>query len=302
MHCAELSILLHRALESRVGTLMNNLSVVQWQEQPEALHEIRVASRRVRAVLDLVDPELYPGYRRQGRKLKSLTRALGRSREMDVHIGILEDLAKQTPGLAAPAMEHALEAIERHRRKAKDAMARDLARLSLKHLPHLLVVPSMPDPFRAGDLAAAVWGCLEPSLDHAFAPAELLDQEDPRALHLLRIRIKRLRYALEVLAGAFPQPPETQLSLLKRLQTALGEHHDRATLQAQLEQLQRGLEARQRPVLAGGTRGILAQLDEERLIAFEQFRALAIGTSREQFAAGLRRDLGLGPEEGPAQP
>ena len=89
MYCLELSILLHRALEGRVETLMNDLSVAGWQADPEGLHEVRVASRRVRAVLDLVQPGLYPGFKRQCRKLKDLTRALGRTREMDVHMAIL---------------------------------------------------------------------------------------------------------------------------------------------------------------------------------------------------------------------
>jgi hypothetical protein len=32
------------------------------------------------------------------------------------------------------------------------------------------------------------------------------------------------------------------------------------------------------------------------MIAFEQFRALAVGTSKEQFLGSLRSDLGLEPE------
>jgi CHAD domain-containing protein len=304
MYCAELSILLHRALEARMEILMNNLSVADWQGQPDDLHEVRVASRRVRAVLDLVEPGLYPGFKRQGRKLKGLTRALGRSREMDVHIAILEDLGRQAPGLASgSAMEHALEVIEEHRRKALKSMARDLAELNLKHLPQLLEVPSLPDPFRAGDLLGAVWDCLEPSLQVAFPAAALLDQEDARALHLLRIRVKRLRYTLEVLGAAFPTPPERQLGHLKALQTALGDHHDRAMLQDHLDDLYRGLETRNRPVLAAGTLEILAQLGEERLIAFEQFRALAVAMPKDQFIDSLRRDLGLEPEpEGNSHP
>ena len=304
MYCVELSILLHRALEARLETLMKGLSAPGWQEDPEGLHEVRVASRRLRAVLDRVEPDLYPAYARQGRKLKRLTRALGRTREMDVHISILEQLGRQVPGLAnAAPMEHALEVIEEHRRKALKAMSRDLAGLSLKGLPQLLEVPSLPDPFRAGELSRAVWDCLEPALDGAFPPASLLDQEDPRALHLLRIRVKRLRYTLEVLGPAFAHPPEGQLKYLRALQTALGDHHDRATLEAQLEELQHGLALRCRPVLAQGILDILGQLGEERLVAFEQFRALAVGTPREPFIAGLGQSLGLGAEpEGNSHP
>jgi CHAD domain-containing protein len=297
MYCLELSILLHRALEGRVETLMSNLSEPGWQGDPEGLHGVRVASRRVRAVLDLVQPGLYPGFKRQCRKLKDLTRALGRTREMDVHVAILEGLGTRVPGLATcSGMEHALEAIERRRRKARRTMARELDQLNLKNLPQMLQVPSLPDPFRAGDLAGTIWNCLEPWLEGAFPGAGLLDQEDALGLHALRIRVKRLRYALEVLGPGFPAAPEAQLKHLHALQTALGNHHDHATLEALLERLHHGLRSRGRAVLAAGIQDVLVQIGEERLTAFEQFRALAVGTPKATWIASLRRDLGLSPE------
>jgi CHAD domain-containing protein len=296
MYCLELSILLHRALEGRVETLMSSLSVPGWQEDPEGLHDVRVASRRMRAVLDLVQPGIYPGYKRQCRKLKALTRALGRIREMDVHMSLLEEMGQRVPGLATcSGMEHALERIELRRRKARKAMARDLDGLDLDNLPRMLLVPNLPDPFRAGDLTGTIWDCLAPWLEGAFPGPGLLDQEDAVALHALRIRVKRLRYALEVLGAGFAAPPEGRLKHLKALQTALGSHHDLATLEALLESLHQGLEARGRAVLAAGTQDVLVHIGEERLIAFEQFRALGVGMPRETFVASLRSDLGLAP-------
>lgn len=296
MFCLELAVLLHRALEARVGALMNLLADPRWQADPDGLHDVRVATRRVRAVLDLVQPDIYPGHKRQARRLRQLTRALGRTREMDVHMAILEDLGRQVRQSAgAAALEHLLEAIGRHQRKARKAMAGTLERLDLKHLPHLLEVPSLPDPFRTGDLAGSIWSALEPWLEGAFPAPALLDQDDPGALHALRIRVKRLRYALEVLAAGFPVQPEAQLKHLRALQTALGEHHDRATLEAFLERLHRGLADRGRTLLAAGAQAFRVHVGEERLIAFEQYRALAVGAGRDGFVAGLRRDLGLEP-------
>jgi CHAD domain-containing protein len=294
MHSAELSILLHRALMSRLEVLMAGLAREGWQADPDGLHDNRVASRRVRAVLDMLEPALYPRLRRHGGKLKRLTRALGRTREMDVHLGLLRDLAAREARLGqGPVMEHLLEVIDGQRARALKAMARDLERIKLKSLPGLLLVPSLPDPFRVADLAGDIWGCLAPWLEGTFAPQGLLDQEDVPALHALRVRIKRLRYALEVLAPGFDAAPEAELKHLRQLQTALGDHHDLVTLTDLLEALLQGLEARDRPILAAGTREILAHLQEERAIAFEQFRALALAADREGFIAGLQGRLGL---------
>ena len=175
MFCLELSVLLHRALETRVETLMNELARPGWQDLPDALHDVRVASRRVRTVLSLVQPGLYPGHKRQTRNLKRLTRALGRTREMDVHAAILENLARRAPDLAAaPAREHLLEVLARRLGKARRSMARALERINLKRLPHLLQVPSLPDPFRhEEDLGPAIWDSLAPWLEGAF-PRESL--------------------------------------------------------------------------------------------------------------------------------
>ena len=46
---------------------------------------------------------------------------------------------------------------------------------------------------------------------------------------------------------------------------------------------------------SAGVLGLLGMVGEERLIAFEQFRALAVGTPKGAFIDGLRRDLGLMP-------
>jgi CHAD domain-containing protein len=300
---AELSILLHRALEARVRMLMAAMADPCWQQEVERLHDVRVASRRVRAVLDLVSPELYPGYRRQRRRLKGLTRALGGTREMDVHSAILEQLADRVPMLKeSPGMEHFQEVIEIRRCKARRAMERALSRLNLHHLPQLLEVPSLPDPFRGGNLPEGIWACLEPWLEGCFPEAALLDEEDVHRLHLMRIRVKRLRYALEVLASGFPAAPEAQVGFLRAYQTALGDHHDRATLEALALNLHQGLVERHRPALAAGIQLLVTHLAEEREIAFEQYRALAVATGRGEFVDGLRRGLGLGGSTGDGVP
>jgi CHAD domain-containing protein len=299
MHAVELCILLHRALESRVDHLAGLLAVPDWQQDPEQLHQVRIASRRTRSALDLVRPELYPGFKRQVRGLRDLTRALGATRELDVHARDLEAFAGKVPGLATgSALEHALEALEARRAKARKRMARGLAGKPCKRLRDLLKVPSLPDPFLPGDLPAEVWECLEPALEAALSPLPgLLEREDALALHGARIRLKRFRYTLEVLGSAFSKPPTEPLQRLRSIQTALGDHHDLAMLEALLQNLHEGLHARGRVNLAAGTLELLAHVGEERLGAFERFRRAVLKTSLEDLRATLRLGLGL-PGEG----
>lgn len=289
MPTLELSLLLHRALEGRVNHLCGLLARPGWIADPEQLHQVRVASRRVRSVLDLVGPGIYPGHRRQARRLRELTRTLGLTREMDVHTLHLEGLAPHAPGLTVgAALEHALELLDHHRARARRRMAARLEDDLGRRLPEILKVPALPDPFLPGDLAAEVRQALEPPLEAAMAPLPgLLAQEDREALHRARIRLKRFRYALEVLGEALPASPEDELQRLKVLQTALGEHHDLATLEAFLRGILQGLEERGRARLASGTLELTAYVEEARLAAFGTVRSAIAALAPEGFATRL---------------
>ncbi len=275
-HPPALSLLLHRALEPRLARLLELCGVTGWQEDPEGLHQVRIASRRVRAVLDLVAPELYPDFKKHEKHLRRLTQALGITRELDVHAAALEALEKAHPDPFRDAtVEHLLELLERQRRKARAAMHQDLEKISLKDLDRLLVAPSFSGPLVMAQLPQAVWDCLEPwirAVEELLPP--LLDHEDVPGLHRLRIQTKRLRYTLEILEAAFPAPVEDSLQRLKTLQTALGQHHDHALLEAFLRNAQALLSAHQRPALAAGVLDLLATVNEARRRHFEQIQAL----------------------------
>jgi len=289
MHPAEFSILLHRALEGRLARLLELTAREGWRLDPEHLHDVRVASRRVRAVLELVDSAIYPKYNRHLRQLKALTRALGASREHDVHLSLLA--AQQTNPMETStlaALEHAQELLEHIRRRAQKRMARDLSRISMAECEGLLRVPSLPDPFAPGDVLTSARICLEPRLRSAFEPlSRLAAQEDASGMHAARILIKKTRYALEILAPILEGPSQPMLGRLRELQTALGEHHDLATLEAFLWDLHQGLSERNRTVLAGGMLEMVGRVAEARRAWFDRFRDLATQCSTEDYVATL---------------
>lgn len=300
MHPAELAILLHRALEVRLAVLQALLSAEGWTGQEEPLHQVRVAARRLGAVLDLVDPEAYPSHKRQRKALKELVDILGRPRELDVHASRLEQRRRSAPDPALGAViEHLLEQVGLARAKAHRAMHRDLEKLRLPDLDRLLAVPSLPAPFQAISLQEAAWACLEPRARAALADlASLTLQEDPPALHKARVRIKKLRYAVEALEGAFPAPPESVLGNLRTLQTTLGDYHDLATLEALLEAEEEKLRARERSHLAQGVQTLREETGRSRQAAFERFRAAAADQGPAAFARAVRPALGLPNSDG----
>lgn len=295
MHPAELAILLHRALEVRLARLQELLAQDGWGEDVELLHQVRVAARRLGAVLDLVDPEAYPGHRSQRRALKGLVDTLGLPREFDVHAENLQVRLAQshTPAQSA-VLEHLLEQVDRGRAKARRTMAKELARLRLPDLRKLLEVPALPDPFQPVSLQEAAWTCLQPRAEAALGGFPgLAVLEDPAALHKTRVRIKKLRYAIEALEGAFQALPEGLLKQIRDLQTALGEHHDLATLEALLWGAETQLRSRGRGTLCGGVLDLIGEVAEARRTVFERFVALAQDQSPPAFARVARPALGL---------
>lgn len=295
MHPAELAILLHRALEVRLARLQELLASRAWPDEVEPLHQVRVAARRLGAVLDLVDPEAYPAHKSHRRALKDLVEALSLTRELDVHADRLQAhrATARTPALAA-VIEHLQEQVDQARAKARRALRRELEHLRLPDLARLLEVPSLPDPFQPTSLQEAAWAILTARAAAALPPLpDLLQQEDPPALHKGRVRIKKLRYALEALEGAFAAPPEDLLAALKALQTALGEHHDLAALEALLWEEEARLRSRHRAVLCDGLLELLGDVAEARRAAFVQAGTLAPACSERAFTDALRPALGL---------
>ena len=83
------------------------------------------------------------------------------------------------------------------------------------------------------------------------------------------------------------------LTALKTLQTALGEHHDLAALEALLWEEEGQLRARGRAILAAGVLELLGEVAEARRAAFGRFTAAAAGQDPGAFAQAVRPALGL---------
>ncbi|MDE2639541.1 MAG: CHAD domain-containing protein, partial [Chloroflexota bacterium] len=119
---------------------------------------------------------------------------------------------------------------------------------------------------RAGDAAARV---LRRRMAQVRRRGDRLDAGSPDAeLHALRIRVKRLRYALEFLAPLYPKAAARLLPRLVELQDGLGRHQDAVIAARQLRDL-----AGAGPRFPQGTRRALTELAARRRAEAEPERA-----------------------------
>lgn len=288
MQQSDLGVLLHQAVESRLGRILQLTASQGWLEDVETVHDVRVASRRLRAALELAGADRLPSFRKLRKRAKALTAALGATRELDVHVLRLEGLAAGRVGQGGHAvLEHVLEVLDRERGGARGRIARGVARAGLQDWA-ALAETAAPAAGPGAEPPASLRSLLEPRLRAALGGSrELVLRQDPGALHRLRIENKKLRYSLETLAPALPPAVDAWLGRLKLLQGALGDFHDWAVLEADLWNRHALLVERRRAALAAGTLELLGWVVEQRQQAFLALPAAAIGLDPER----VLRDL-----------
>jgi CHAD domain-containing protein len=198
---------------------------------PEELHQLRVAVRRIEATLGLFRHQLPSRLVNARKSAKGVLRGLGAARDLDVQLAELRAYCGKLPASERPAatpLEARLEA-ERARMRARmlgmldseatrhwletlNLATADLSTASSADAPRAATV--MPERVRARfrKLKKAV---------------RALDSDSSmEAYHLVRRRAKQLRYAIECGGGLFGKASEGVLKSLRRLQDGLGAHQD----------------------------------------------------------------------------
>lgn len=216
------------------------LAAEQAHEDTEHVHQLRVATRRAHAALKLY-AGLLPRRRatQLGSQLRSVRRAAGDAREYDVLIARIGQ--EMTGGAAEQIIERLVEArhvsqrpiLNVHRQLQLERFGREFRKLLARVHPRAGKNGSVKDPrFKKWSRAQ-----LRRFVKQFFKAARA-DLSDRTNLHRFRIRAKQLRYAMELLASAFP--PSVGKKLLpqvEQLQDLLGEVNDHATAAEQFRRM-----------------------------------------------------------------
>jgi CHAD domain-containing protein len=240
---------------------------------PEHLHRHRVAVRRLRAMLRAARPMLDRDWADDLRgELGALGSVLGPVRDADVLTERLQAQAAQLGDADGPACLPLLQALSSER-----SVARTLMLHALRSPRYLRLLDRL-------DQAAAALPVTDPGIDlRDVAAAEyrkllrdyrrLSEAPSDDALHALRIRAKRARYASE-LAAPDDRRWKHLITRTKQVQELLGEHQDAHVAEARLREL------------AGRTTGLDTHLAAGRLIEQERARRRH---SRRNFPKAMHR-------------
>jgi len=205
---------------------------------PEALHDMRVASRRLRAVVRAFED----GVPRQvqaslNRELRWLGQVLGSVRDLDVHLGLLDQYRTAVPADHRDGLATFRAHIEAERTRCRSAMLSQLDSVRYFRLLIRLERFARGQAARRAPFKEPVAHVGRRAIRRAFRRVRKDGQrigETPTdaELHALRIRVKRLRYLLEFLRELTGKPGRQLVKDTIRLQDLLGLHHD-ATVAAE---------------------------------------------------------------------
>ncbi|MCU0940170.1 MAG: CHAD domain-containing protein, partial [Burkholderiaceae bacterium] len=233
--------------------LLANAQGLAEHDDPEFVHQARVALRRMRSAARLWRKHSrFPG--RLATELQWIGRALGAARDADVLVG--ETLPHLAAGLGAIHVQalHELAAAAQARRVQARAAAREalasgrFARLALDLLAwaHDESGDEKKTPTKSTPKKTAKAGTLRRLAPRQLARAQrkLRDAArffvalSPERRHEVRILAKRLRYALDLFAVTLPaQPTAGYIERLAQLQDLLGELNDVAVARTTLVDL-----------------------------------------------------------------
>lgn len=220
--------------------LVANERIAQTRD-PDVVHQMRVAMRRLRAAVALFKDVLADDRRDAIRaELKWAASELGAARDLDVFLaGVIEPVRREHPGEAGLA-----ELADAFRARREAAYDEALAAITSRRFRRLVI--DLAAWIEAGPWLTQGDGAARAEPVEDFAAAQLarrrkklrkrgahLAELDPHGRHRVRIEGKKLRYAAEFFAplyegGKARKRKEAFLSALEDLQERLGELNDLA--------------------------------------------------------------------------
>jgi inorganic triphosphatase YgiF len=256
---------------------------------PEFLHQMRVAVRRLRSAVGLFAPPFpEPVIATPRRELKWLAASLGPARDWDVFVtetlppieaefgahGSLVDFSARCARLRRTAGARARRAVHsaRYRRLVLSTAA---WLVSEGWLPELAAEAAAALQSPVGEFATAV---LQRRYNQVRKKGRKLGELSAVELHRLRIAIKKFRYAADFFASLYePGAARQALKRLSRLQDVLGAMNDAATVANLMAVGFEGARGRRvleaKGILLGWSRGRAATLKRELKSAWKEFRS-----------------------------
>ena len=223
----------YAALRQQCTAVLANEPGTRLGEDIEALHDMRVATRRLRTAVSVFSATLPPELLVVRPDFGWVADALGEVRDLDVQLSWLRAEAAALPDVEAAPLTPLIETLDGQREGARARMLTALDSPRYASLVDVVTVMlragettpagSTPAARMAPDLLRRRWRRFN------RVARELGPDSADEDYHDARLRAKRIRYATEFTAGLYGEATSPFIAALKQAQDELGRRQDAVT-------------------------------------------------------------------------
>jgi CHAD domain-containing protein len=263
----------------------------------EDVHDMRVATRRMRSVLRLLSAYYKPkAIRPHLRGLRRVARVLGTVRDLDVLIDNLQQYQKTLDEGARAALQAVIEYFDHERQYARRDLDRTLDKSDYRRFTHeyaaWLTTERAARASDSDDVHPSQVRHLLPSLIYEHlgvvrAYDAMIADGDAVTLHALRIEFKRLRYLVSMFSSVMGSSAKEFVSEIKTVQDHLGRMNDLHVAQDRLCELLPTLDAASAAVLDAYIDSLRAEEEQLRVQTIDVWKRFNSKTVQRQLATAI---------------
>ena len=289
-------------LREQFAEMLRHEPGVRLGEDPENLHDMRVATRRMRAAMKLFRdalPERCQWFRDE---LKAFAKVLGDVRDIDVLIQDQERQTAEADEERCDSLENITKWLEKERDAARKTLLETLDSERYERFQEyfaaMLRDGTDGEGYASKSAAALGRNVISTARDKCLKTSKRLGEDSPpEAYHDLRKRGKQLRYALEFLSSVYGVKKSAKLvKPLKEAQDTLGDQQDSIVATKLLRSLAEGSRRINRATVfeMGASSGRQAQEANEARLNFMQsggFETFLKGSTWKDFDKDMRNTI-----------
>ncbi len=218
-----------------IDTFEKQIDGVMESDDIEYVHRMRVASRRIRAIMPLFSACFsQKRFKRWIKEIKQITRLLGEARDLDVQIEFIKTYRLKNTSSKVQIIDFIIKNLQAKRNNCQKTIRKGLEELNDSKI--LLEIKQFCEDeskelkeftfFSPFVFMSAEWKISSKLNDFlAFEPYVYLENEVLKH-HEMRIKAKWLRYTMEAFSSLYPNEFTNEIETIKGFQDVLGEMHD----------------------------------------------------------------------------
>lgn len=287
---------IEQSFSSNLHAVLSLIPAVR-EGDADAIHDARVATRRLRATLPILSGgRSSEAWDEAACALKTAGRALGKARDADVALELLREFETRAPATAATTAAVRAWLLPQHLKRRRKLIKR-LETLDLGSLANGVGTNGRRRllPWRAPSLQRGLIAAIH---ERAGALREAVERASgvyfPARTHEVRVASKKLRYLVELLDETEPRRRRA-LKVLRQVQEKLGRIHDREMLVDRLKRMRRKEDLPEsnalKQVLEAEARSLFAEYVELRDEIIELAESLQRWSAGSSPAARVRRHM-----------